>query len=600
MPSVRTVRDIAVGCVLWLVLALASLALREYLDGMLLLWAPAGVLVATLLQVRRRYWPLVAAVMLPIQAGSVIAFGFPPLTALAYSGGALLQGFVCAILSVRVLGSRSEPPRSIRQVMGLLVALFAGCVAGSLATYPFRPVGGLLNTTVWIFGNMLGVLTVSPQLMRLRYAWDSKAWQLPSRAHFGYVLSLLGCAALAALGMRFGYGLAIPLLMAAMIAMTVHYGQSAVGMIILTYFLVVSFYGGRNSAFLDDLPQAEAMLVLQIGMLSMFAAALPIAIVLLKREQLQIELLRRNARMHENLMLLDLSEEIAGIGRWRVDLVTGEQDWSARMLELVGLSPDLGSDPGEMWHLMPDGGERFRSQIEDNRDAHEPFQFELTFKPPDGPERILCASILNEFDYRGKRVALFGVAMDITDQVRREQALDLACRRAVDLAAQAQRLADTDMLTDLPNRRRTFACLDEMVETARKEGSPLTALMFDIDHFKAVNDTYGHQTGDDVIVQVAEMARRQTRQSDIVGRIGGEEFVWLVPGMDIAGARGLAERLRRSVERGIDGCGLPVVTISIGIAHLAPGDTGDALLGRADAALYEAKEQGRNRISRAA
>ncbi|MGB3166626.1 MAG: diguanylate cyclase [Alteraurantiacibacter sp.] len=600
MPPGRTIRDITVGCTLWLVLAVASLALRDWLGGMLLLWAPAGVLVATLLLVRRRHWWLVGAALLPVQAGTVVAFGFPVPTAFAYSGAALLQGFVCAILSVRVLGARNRPPRHFGHVVGLLLALFAGCLSGTMATYPFRPVGGLLEATVWLFGNMLGVLTVAPQVMRLRYAWDASAAHCGLRIEPGYVLSLIGCAALAMLELRYGYGLAIPLLMAAMVGMTVRYGQSAIGMTILVYFVVVSAQDGEGAAFLADLTMLERMFVLQIGMLSMFAAALPMTFVLLKREQMQLELIARNASMHENLMLLDLSEELAGIGRWRFDFVSGEQDWSPRMLELTGLSPDLGPQPGEMWHVMSDGGAELRGQIEANAEARDPFQFDLTIRPPDEPERILRASILNEFDHTGRRIALFGVAMDVTEQVRRVQALDLARGRAERLAAEAQKLANTDPLTGLPNRRCTFSRLASMVEVAHKQGAALAALMFDIDHFKGINDTYGHQTGDEVIVQVAELARRQARQGDVVGRIGGEEFVWLVAGLDAAGARRLAERLRSSVEQGIEGSALPNVTISIGLANFVPSDTGEGLLARADAALYEAKESGRNQVRRAA
>ena len=600
MPTGRTIRDIAMGCGLWLALALASLSLREWLGTMLLLWAPAGVLVATLVVVRRRYWVLVGAALLPLQAGSVMLFGVPPGTAFAYSAAALLQGLVCALLSVRVLGSRERSPRSVGQVVGLLLALFAGCLAGTAATFPFRPDGSLLDASVWLLGNMLGVLTVAPQLIRLRWAWDHRAERGTPRIDPRYVAALALCAFLTAIEMRLGYGLAIPLLIAAMVGMTLRFGPSAVGLTILTYFAVVSAHGGQVAAFLGELPQLEAMLVLQIGMLSMFATALPITAMLLKREQLQRELIRRNSAMLQNLMLLDLGEELAGIGRWRLDFVTGEQDWSPRMLEMVGLPGDLGPNPGEMWHVMSDNGTTLRRQIEDNRDAREPFQFDLTIKPAEGPERILRASILNEFDGAGKRIALFGVAMDVTQQVRREQALDLARGRAMRLAADAQRLANTDALTGLPNRRCSFERLERMTDHAMRTDDPLYAIMFDIDHFKTVNDSYGHQTGDEVIVRVAELARRQARRADLVGRIGGEEFVWLIAGLDDATVRALAERLREAVEQGMAGSGLPEITISVGEARYIRGDSGDALLARADAALYEAKEGGRNQVRRAA
>ena len=602
MPTGRTYRDIGVGCALWLGLALASLALRDGLGAMLLMWAPAGVSVSTLLAVRRRFWWLVALALLPVQAASVMAVGVPVGTAFAYSTAAILQGLTCAWLSYRVLGSRSARPRTFRQVVGLIAAVLVGCLAGTLVAMPFRPEPGWLDFATWLLGNMLGVLVVTPLLLRLREAWQMRKQTHGIGVDRRYLAALIGCGLLAAAEMRFGYGLAIPLLVAAMIGMTARYGQSAVGLTLLAYFAVVSINGagGQVPAYLRELPPGEAMLVLQVGMLSMLATALPITGMMLKRDEMQFELIRRNSSMHETLMLLDLGEELAGIGRWRVDLVTGEQEWSPRMLELNGLPTDLGPDPGDMRHLLPDGGKDLFEQLTANRHERDPFSFNYTIKPPDGPERILRISILNEYDMHGARLALFGVAMDVTDQVRREEALELARGRAVRLAAEAQELANTDPLTHLPNRRHTFARLESMVEVAGTCGSGLTAIMFDIDHFKSINDTHGHAVGDEVIVQVAELARRQARQGDTVGRIGGEEFVWLLQGVDAVAARSLAERLRIAVESGIEGSSLPDVTISIGLAQFRLGDDGDELLARADAALYEAKEAGRNQVRRAA
>jgi diguanylate cyclase (GGDEF)-like protein len=124
--------------------------------------------------------------------------------------------------------------------------------------------------------------------------------------------------------------------------------------------------------------------------------------------------------------------------------------------------------------------------------------------------------------------------------------------------------------------------------------------MFDIDHFKQINDTYGHQTGDEVLHKVAEIARAQIRAEDLVGRIGGEEFVCIVSGLGARGARALAERLCRAIANGTGRAESPSATISIGLALLRKGDTVEGLMRRADAALYEAKENGRNQVRRAA
>jgi diguanylate cyclase (GGDEF)-like protein len=125
--------------------------------------------------------------------------------------------------------------------------------------------------------------------------------------------------------------------------------------------------------------------------------------------------------------------------------------------------------------------------------------------------------------------------------------------------------------------------------------------MFDIDHFKQINDCFGHPIGDAVLRRVAQAARRAMRSEDLVGRIGGEEFLCILPGVDDKLGPVLAERLRHAIaENRRDSDGLPNATVSLGLAIHRAGDTGETLLARADAALYEAKNAGRNQVRRAA
>jgi len=161
-----------------------------------------------------------------------------------------------------------------------------------------------------------------------------------------------------------------------------------------------------------------------------------------------------------------------------------------------------------------------------------------------------------------------------------------------------RRLAATDVLTGLANRRDFMARGTDEILRARRYHSHVCVLMMDIDHFKKVNDTWGHAVGDDVIRQVARITRDVCRVVDVVGRIGGEEFAVLLPQTDTEGALIVAERLRESVA----GSAVPLasgetlsVSISIGVAAMTQGDDDlSHLLARADAALYEAKQLGRN------
>ncbi|EMG38059.1 diguanylate cyclase (GGDEF) domain-containing protein [Desulfocurvibacter africanus PCS] len=161
-------------------------------------------------------------------------------------------------------------------------------------------------------------------------------------------------------------------------------------------------------------------------------------------------------------------------------------------------------------------------------------------------------------------------------------------------------LANTDVLTGVPNRRQLMARLEEELARAMRTGQPLACALMDVDHFKRVNDTHGHQKGDTVLKALARIARETVRGYDVVGRFGGEEFLLVLPGTDSEHAVELAERVRLAVQdRLATETGLPsVVTISLGVATLRPGDNVESLVKRADDALYRAKEKGRNRVER--
>jgi diguanylate cyclase (GGDEF)-like protein len=165
------------------------------------------------------------------------------------------------------------------------------------------------------------------------------------------------------------------------------------------------------------------------------------------------------------------------------------------------------------------------------------------------------------------------------------------------LYAEVQRLAITDTLTGLLNRRGAFDLATRDIERAKRFAEPICGLMFDLDHFKSFNDTYGHAVGDEVLQEVAVRCKIELRQIDIIGRYGGEEFAVFLPGTDIEGAAVIGERLRAAInsEPFITSKGPLTVSISLGAA-LATEEirTPEELLEVADTALYKAKESGRN------
>ena len=194
---------------------------------------------------------------------------------------------------------------------------------------------------------------------------------------------------------------------------------------------------------------------------------------------------------------------------------------------------------------------------------------------------------------------LLGRAFDAVIRERREAQAQATRMHGLNLQLEA--ISVTDELTGMYNRRYFFERLEEYLRAARRHRLPLSVMMIDIDHFKRVNDTYGHPAGDRVLRTIADLIRSGLRASDISARYGGEEFVILLPYTDEAEATRLAHRLLNTVA----GHPFPLppeagpVTISIGLSQLDVEHplSGEALIARADGALYQAKRDGRNQVA---
>lgn len=190
---------------------------------------------------------------------------------------------------------------------------------------------------------------------------------------------------------------------------------------------------------------------------------------------------------------------------------------------------------------------------------------------------------------------------DLSSEVNRSfltvLATALGCRKALE---EQRNLVGTDPLTELANRRHLETALDRQMALARRNHRPLSVVMFDIDHFKRVNDRHGHDMGDTVLMVMARTLSSHVRASDLPARFGGEEFVLVLPETALAEGIAVAEKIRVAVER----LSIPLedgsqenlrISVSAGVTVLDPSDDLQELLSRADQALYRAKETGRNR-----
>ena len=257
---------------------------------------------------------------------------------------------------------------------------------------------------------------------------------------------------------------------------------------------------------------------------------------------------------------------------------------SPRCQEIYGVSPDELQENWQALSIHPEDKDRYLATVKDASEKRSEWSFEGRFLTPEGEEKW-WRGISKPVPINEEETVFNGVIIDISLQKKMEEEL--------------RALATTDGLTGAYNRRHFLYKAATEVPRSQRYNHPLTVLMVDLDHFKQVNDTFGHAGGDEVLKQFVTTVRECLRGPDVLGRIGGEEFALMLPETDLAGALSLAERIRADVQsmnirwdkRTIS------VTTSIGIAQLRDNDTDiHDVMARADKALYIAKAKGRNRV----
>ena len=276
---------------------------------------------------------------------------------------------------------------------------------------------------------------------------------------------------------------------------------------------------------------------------------------------------------------------------------------SSAIEEIYGLRPeDVKDDMAPLHNLAhPDDRPRIEATIAETARTMALFRVEFRVCRPGQPERwIDCRSVpTREAD---GAILWYGLMLDITE--RNVLDMQLAERKRVEaelrtLQAQLREQAIRDPLTGLYNRRYLEETLWRELDRAGREGHPLSILMVDVDHFKRLNDTYGHPAGDEVLRTLGRLLQHHARSSDIPCRYGGEEFVVVLPDMPLEAARMRAELVRQDfadLRIAFGGAEL-VATLSIGVSsYPGHGNTADELIRAADLALYEAKQSGRNRV----
>ncbi|MCB1781007.1 MAG: GGDEF domain-containing protein, partial [Candidatus Competibacteraceae bacterium] len=344
-----------------------------------------------------------------------------------------------------------------------------------------------------------------------------------------------------------------------------------------------------TARFEAKLLSEKAILLAVTGSISSLLLALLVK-VLTSSQQRIAAVLQQTARINQQLSERERdllwAQRTAQLGSWSYDLLTQQPAWSEGMFRVWGLDPNRGTPAYDAHRefIHPEDWPRFNEAVQAAVEQGEPYRLDLRIRRPDGEERSIIMICTPHLDEQGHVVKLSGTNQDITDRKRLEAAL--------------REQAIRDPLTGLFNRRYLDETLPRELHRCRRNGEPLTVAMLDLDYFKKFNDDYGHEAGDTVLRAVGGLLQRFLRSDDLACRYGGEELVLILPGATLSTAQGRMEELRQAVmqlhlqHRDNE---LPAITVSIGLAMAEPEETDAcALLSRADAALYQAKEQGRN------
>ncbi|MDT8281555.1 MAG: EAL domain-containing protein [Gammaproteobacteria bacterium] len=282
------------------------------------------------------------------------------------------------------------------------------------------------------------------------------------------------------------------------------------------------------------------------------------------------------------------AQQIAQMGCWELDLKNNVQTWSAEIFRILEIEPDNFKPSYEVFSniIHPEDRELVRNTYKKSLHTREPCTIEYRLLMKDGRIKNINGRHEIIYDSDGKPIRYIGTLLDITLQKLQEERI--------------LHQAYFDNLTDLPNRFLALDRLTQLLNEAQRKNEKVAVLFLDLDDFKKVNDTLGHETGDKLLIEAADRLRSISRSSDTVGRLGGDEFIMLLSGLKQAtDASPVAKALLNQFKApfNIDHREL-ILTISVGIS-IFPDDSHEAsaLLRNADSAMYHAKELGRNTYS---
>lgn len=570
--------------------AALALQLTRFDGGVAIVWPAGALLFSAFVAFPRRIWWALALTCLVAGAWAIALFGIGSIFTLPLALTGIAEAWGAAWLMKR-LAPRFNRFQSVGETGWFLAVagLFVPALSALAGAWLAHRAGGIPYWAAWrdwYAAHALGLVSFSPPLLMMMRARTGARLRNISRGQVLEATALLGAVVLAT-ALTFGQN-RVPLVVVPivpMIAATLRLGRpgAVASVVILMLVGLGCSLAGYGPTTLLHIGMALKLEVLQIYFASVVLILLPLASALEARRRM-VQQLRSAEALHR--LLLDRTSDV--MMRLGVDgTVHYASPASARLL---GYHPQELTDriAYELVHeedlpAVVEARTRALAQPESTQTV------EYRIRRKDGVtlwvESHMCA-LPDQAGLPGGTVTI------LRDATARRQMMDDLSRKAM-----------TDPLTGLCNRRAFDNALAECMDVDRPIDRPGCLALFDLDHFKLVNDTHGHATGDRVLVLFAAVLRGTVRTGDVVARMGGEEFAVLLEGAGVEQARMVCERIRirLAASEGHSIAGDPVhVTVSVGLAALAPEASAQDVFKAADAALYRAKESGRNRLSVAA
>ncbi|MDX5983694.1 sensor domain-containing diguanylate cyclase [Sphingomonas echinoides] len=574
----------------YFVAASLTVAYTRFDGGVAFIWGATAILLADLVVRPRSEWPLPLAMCFVAGGAATACFGLGIVASLPFAvvnvaeaalGALLLRRFVSHCCHFESL------PEIIAffAIVGLAVPSLLGGAAG-LIVHVITSGPILSNWLHFATGHALGAVTFTPLLMLAR-GGDVAGWTRKARPADGMeavILALLvGSATLIVFSQTWLPLLFLPFLPMMVAVFRLGRLGAAASIVILTVLAIAATLDGTGPIGLiagDDGLKAQ---FLQFYLTVAVLTILPAAAELRRRKQLFNSLQEASALSR---LILDRTGDII----MRLDVDGTIRYVSPSLLAIAGYRPEdmLGQLPHTMIHEedVPEVVRVHRLALAAPNDT---FIVEYRARRGDGSLGWFETHTRATIDEQGTPTGVVSILREITRRKELENALT--------------KDSLTDPLTSLANRRAFDLALDRQIAFTDKEQRAGCLAMFDLDHFKSVNDRFGHVSGDAVLRAFSNLLQSTLRTSDLVARYGGEEFVAILDGATVEQAELVCERVRANFAaaacRAEDGRVIRA-TVSVGIASITPGTTADQLLRIADQALYDAKANGRNRLVLAA